>query len=85
MKGYRRGAHSVFEIHLNLVFTTKYRKKLLAGEVGQRVGEVIREVVKGHDVTILKGHVAKDHVHLFVFYRDRWFERMKDAPQGVAV
>ena len=66
MKEYRRGAHSVFEIHIHLVFTTKYRKKVLVGEVGQRVREVIREVCKGHDVTILKGHVAKDHVHLFV-------------------
>jgi putative transposase len=66
MKEYRRGAHSVFEIHLHLVFATKYRKKVLTGEVAIRVRELIREVCQGHEVTILKGHVAKDHVHLFV-------------------
>jgi REP element-mobilizing transposase RayT len=32
MQDYRHGAHSVFEIHLNLVWTTKYRKRTLAGE-----------------------------------------------------
>ena len=66
MQEYRRGAHTVFEIHLHLVWGTKYRKKALTGEVGLRVRELIREICLGHEVTILKGHVATDHVHLFV-------------------
>ena len=66
MKEYRHGAHSVFEIHLHLVWTTKYRKRILAGEVGLRVRELIREVCRQHEVTIMKGHVSGDHVHLFV-------------------
>jgi REP element-mobilizing transposase RayT len=28
--GYRHGAHTVFEIHLHLVWTTKYRKPVMA-------------------------------------------------------
>ena len=39
---------------------------MLAGEVGLRVRELIREICQGHEVTIMKGHVAGDHVHLFV-------------------
>lgn len=66
MKDYRRGAHSVFEIHLHLVWTTKYRKPVLRGDVGVRVRELIRQVCTQHEVTILRGHVSKDHVHLFV-------------------
>ena len=66
MKEYRHGAHSVFEIHLHLVWTTKYRKRILAGEVGLRVRELIREVSRQHEVTILRGHVGSDHVHLLV-------------------
>ena len=66
MKEYRHGAHSVFEIHLHLVWTTKYRKRVLAGEVGVRVRELIREVCRQHEVTIMKGHISRDHVHLFV-------------------
>lgn len=66
MKDYRRGAHSVFEIHLHLVWTTKYRKPVLRGEVGVRVRALMRQICKQHEVTILRGHVARDHVHLFV-------------------
>ena len=56
----------MFEIHLHLVWVTKYRKGVLRGEVGERVRELIREVCLRHEVTIMKGHVSKDHVHLFV-------------------
>ena len=66
MKEYRRGAHTVFEIHLHLVWTTKYRRAALTGEVATRVRDIIREICGQHEVTILKGHVAKDHLHLFV-------------------
>jgi putative transposase len=66
MKEYRHGAHSVFEIHLHLVWTTKYRKPVLVGDVGHRTREILREVCRNEDVDILKGHVSKDHIHLFV-------------------
>jgi putative transposase len=64
--GYRHGAHTVLEIHLHLVWTTKYRKPVMRGDVGVRVREVIRQVCRAEEVDILKGHVSKDHVHLFV-------------------
>lgn len=66
MKEYRRGAHTVFEIHLHLVWSTKYRRAALMGEVALRVRDMIREICGQHEVTIMKGHVSKDHVHLFV-------------------
>ena len=64
--GYRHGAHSVFEIHVHLVWTTKYRKAILSGEVGLRTRELLRLVCRDENVEILKGHVSRDHVHLFV-------------------
>ena len=66
MKEYRRGAHTVFEIQLHMVWTTKYRRPALTGEVALRVRDMIREICGQHEVTIMKGHVAKDHLHLFV-------------------
>jgi putative transposase len=66
MKEYRHGAHTVFEIHLHLVWVTKYRRPALTGEVALRVRDLIREICGQHDVTILKGHVGKDHVHRLV-------------------
>lgn len=38
MKDYRRGAHTTFEIHLYLVWVTRYRKPVMTGEVGTRPG-----------------------------------------------
>ena len=66
MKEYRRGAHTVFEIHLHLVWTTKYRRPALTGEVALRVRDMIREICGQPEVTIMKGPVAKDPLHLFV-------------------
>jgi putative transposase len=66
MAEYRHGSHSVFEIRLHLVWVTKHRKPVLAGTVGVRVRELIREVCATSDVLIIKGHVSKDHVHLLV-------------------
>src|SRR5215472_2609250 len=66
MADYRRGAHTVFEIHLHLVWITKYRRPALSGEVATRVRDLIRDICGQHEVKIMKGHVPKDHVHLFV-------------------
>ena len=38
----------------------------MTGEVGLRIRELIREICGTHEVTIMKGHISKDHVHLFV-------------------
>ena len=35
-------------------------------EVGERLRELIRELCAADDVSILRGHVARDHVHLFL-------------------
>jgi putative transposase len=66
MVDYRRGAHTVYEIHLHLVWTTKYRRPALCGEAATRGRDLIREICGEHDVKISKGHVSKDHVHLLV-------------------
>ena len=63
---YRHGSHTVFQIHLHLVWVTKYRKPILRGEVGTRIREVIRRVCRDEDVEILKGSISRDHVHLLV-------------------
>jgi putative transposase len=66
MEHYRRTAHTRFDIKLHLVWITKYRKKLLKGDVGVRVRQIVRTICAELEVEILKGHVSVDHVHLFV-------------------
>ena len=66
MTQYRRQSHVVYNIHYHFVFTTKYRKPVLRGEVGLRVRELIREICRSKDVEIVRGHVRPDHVHLLL-------------------
>ncbi len=66
MQKYRKTSHTVYDIKYHLVWITKYRKKILTGELAKRVLELIREVCKANEVEIIKGHVSVDHVHLFV-------------------
>ena len=66
MVEYRKGAHTVFEINLHLVWITKYRRPALQGEVATRVRDLIRDICGQHEVSIMKGHVSKDHVHLLI-------------------
>ncbi len=66
MVGYRHGSHTVFSIHLHLVWITKYRKKVLEGAVASQLRDMIREICRKENVDIMKGYVWKDHIHLFV-------------------
>ena len=68
MQNYRRGSHSVYDLKCHVVWCTKYRKPALREQVGSRLRDLIREICLAHDVTIEKGHVSKDHVHLFLSY-----------------
>jgi putative transposase len=66
MKHYRKSIHSIFDLKVHFVWITKYRKPVLFGNVAARLRDLIREVCQTLEVEILKGHVSKDHVHLFV-------------------
>ena len=66
MQRYRKGSHTVFQLHYHFVFVPKYRKPVLRGEVGLRVRELVREICRTKDIEIIKGHVRPDHVHLLL-------------------
>ena len=66
MEHYRKSSHTTYDIKYHLVWITKYRKPVLTGEIATRVRDLIREVCRNYEVEILKGHVSKDHVHIFV-------------------
>ena len=63
---YRYGSHTVFNIEYHFVWVTKYRYKVLTGDVGLRVRELIRQGCESFEIQIMKGVVSPDHVHIFV-------------------
>lgn len=65
---YRAGSHSRYDLKVHVVWITKYRRKILKGDISSRVRELIREICKANDVVIVKGHVSLDHIHLLLSY-----------------
>ena len=51
-----------------MVWIPKYRKKVLSGAVATRARDVIRAIAMEHELEIISGKVAIDHVHVFVSY-----------------
>ena len=64
--GYKSGCHTTFHHRYHLVWVPKYRFKVLHGEVRLRVREIIRQVCAEMGVTIIRGALSCDHVHMFV-------------------
>ena len=63
---YRKGPHTVYDIQYHFVWATKYRYKVLRGEVATRTRDLLRQSCEARNITILAGQVSKDHVHMHV-------------------
>lgn len=56
----------MYELKYHLVWIAKYRKRVLAGPVGVRLRDLLRETCASLDVEVEKGHVSSGHVHMLV-------------------
>jgi len=63
---YRHTSHATYDLKYHLVWITKYRKKVLRGQIAIRLRELIRQTCATLEVYIDSGHIAVDHVHLLV-------------------
>lgn len=62
----RKSSHVQYDIQYHIVWTTKYRYRVLVGKIALRVRELIRQSCNSMDVNIIKGSVGKEHIHLLV-------------------
>ena len=63
---YSTGKHCVFYHRYHIVWSTKYRYKVLTGALQLRVRDICRQVCAENGVDILRGVLSSDHVHMFV-------------------
>ena len=66
MQNYRKTSHTTYDCKYHIVWITKYRKHVLEGLLAERVRDLLRQICKENEVEIIKGHVSKDHIDLFV-------------------
>ena len=59
-------AHTKWMCKYHIVFTPKYRRKAIYGELRKDIREYIRILCKYKGVEIIEGHMMIDHVHLLL-------------------
>ena len=65
----RSNGHSVSRLTAHIVWVTKYRRKVLSGDVKHRCRSILIQICDSEDVVILKGVVSSDHIHMHIDYR----------------
>ena len=67
----RHGSHSVTRLTVHLVWVTKYRYHIFKGDVQKRCRELLIQICNAQDITILKGAVSMDHIHMHIEYHPK--------------
>lgn len=62
----RSAAHSVFSIHLHVVFVTKYRRKVLTQSMIEDCILVFEHILVANNSRLLECNGEPDHLHLLI-------------------
>lgn len=60
--------HSKHLLMAHLIFSCKYRKKLLI-KYGNEIKKIINDIAEEKDLSIIEMEVDKDHIHILVQYQ----------------
>lgn len=63
---YSKSGHVAYDIKYHIIWVTKYRYRLLKGEIALRLRELIRQGCEARGMVIVQGSVGSDHVHLLL-------------------
>lgn len=64
----RTGRHCVFDMHVHLVFVTKYRRGVFTSEILDDLKEIFGSVCRDFESELVEFDGEDDHVHLLVNY-----------------
>ncbi len=64
----RRARKCVFNLHIHLVFITKYRKCIFKKHHLEELEKIFKKVCKDFDVVLVEVDGEQDHVHLLINY-----------------
>jgi putative transposase len=62
----RTNGDIAFQCAFHVVWCPKYRRRVLGGRIGDRLKELMREVIEEKDAWVVELEVMPDHVHLLV-------------------
>lgn len=64
-------AHTKWMCKYHIVFTPKYRRKVIYNQYKQSIREILIRLCKYKGVEILEGHLMPDHIHMLVSIRPK--------------
>ena len=64
----RSGRHCVFNLHVHLVFVTKYRRRVFTKSILNDLETIFSKVCDDFEATLVECDGESDHVHLLVTY-----------------
>ncbi len=59
-------AHTKWLCKYHIVFTSKYRRKVVYNQYRESIKEIIKTLCKYKGVEIIEGHLMPEHIHLLV-------------------
>lgn len=59
-------AHTKWLCKYHIVFSPKYRRKIIFANIRETIGEILKDLCKYKGVEIIEGHLIQDHVHMLV-------------------
>ena len=59
-------AHSKWMCKYHIVFTPKYRRKIIYHQLREDIQKIIKDLCKWKGIEIVEGHMMADHVHLLL-------------------
>ena len=59
-------AHTKWLCKYHIVFTPKYRRKIIYNQYKESVRDILKQLCAYKDVEIIEGHLMPDHVHMLV-------------------
>jgi len=68
MSTQQANGHAVYRLTAHVVWSTKLRYNVLEGETQKRCRKLLKQICDSEDVTILKGVVSSDHIHIYIEY-----------------
>ena len=63
---YNSLSHTKWMCKYHIVFTPKYRRKIIYNQYRESIKEILKELCRYKGVEIIEGHMMPDHVHLLV-------------------
>ena len=64
MKHFNKLTHAIWQCKYHIVWCPKYRFRIMKGEVGKTVRNIIRQLCEWKQIKILEGNIQVDHIHL---------------------